>query len=159
MSVEVFIQIIMSLNSLTTLQFHLFRKRTTTHLTILWKIKGLWTGVTITILFWMSTRPTRRCLTLEESVPTVLWSSTTKTITQAHSYGYLGVYIDESLAWSTHVDSLFCRLQQQLHFLRMPASCWCWWKHCDDILSGSSREPNQVQYHSVVWQPPCAAQK
>ncbi len=31
-------------------------------------------------------------------------------IAQVHSFKYLGVFIDNSLTWSTHVDNLCCRL-------------------------------------------------
>lgn len=41
-----------------------------------------------------------------------------ETISQVSSYKYLGVFIDNSLNWNTHVDSLCSRLQQRLHFLR-----------------------------------------
>lgn len=36
-----------------------------------------------------------------------------KTISQVFSYKYLGVFIDNSLTWNTHVDSLCSRLQQR----------------------------------------------
>ena len=39
-------------------------------------------------------------------------------IAQVQTYKYLGVFVDNALTWSTHVDSLCCRLQQRLHFLR-----------------------------------------
>lgn len=40
-------------------------------------------------------------------------------ITQVSSYTYLGVYLDCSLTWHVHVDSLCTRLQQRMYFLRM----------------------------------------
>lgn len=39
-------------------------------------------------------------------------------IVQVPSYKYLGVYIDNSLCWSLHVNNLCSRLQQRLYFLR-----------------------------------------
>jgi len=33
-------------------------------------------------------------------------------------YKYLGVYMDNSLCWSSHINTLCCRLQQSLYFLR-----------------------------------------
>ena len=39
-------------------------------------------------------------------------------IAQVPSYKYLGVYIDNSLCWSFHVNNLCSRLQQRLNFLR-----------------------------------------
>ena len=60
-----------------------------------------------------------------------------QTITQARSYKYRGVYIDESLTWSTHVDSLCCRLQQRLHVLRRLRIHGVDKENDVDILSGS----------------------
>ncbi len=39
-------------------------------------------------------------------------------ISQVTSFKNLGVFIDNSLTWSTHTDILCSRLQQRLHFLR-----------------------------------------
>ena len=47
--------------------------------------------------------------------PVVIHDST---ISQVSSYKYLGIWIDNSLTWNTHVDSLCSKLQQRLHFLR-----------------------------------------
>ena len=47
--------------------------------------------------------------------PVVIHDST---ISQVPSYKYLGIWINNSLTWNTHVDSLCSKLQQRLHFLR-----------------------------------------
>lgn len=39
-------------------------------------------------------------------------------IEQVSSYKYLGVYMDNLLCWSSHIDNLCSRLQQRLYFLR-----------------------------------------
>jgi len=39
-------------------------------------------------------------------------------IEQVSLYKYLGVYMDNSLCWSSHINTLCCRLQQSLYFLR-----------------------------------------
>ncbi len=39
-------------------------------------------------------------------------------IAQVSSYRYLGVYIDDTLSWRAHVESLCSKLQQRLYFLR-----------------------------------------
>lgn len=39
-------------------------------------------------------------------------------VTQASSYKYLGVHIDNLLCWNTHVNNLCNKLQQRLYFLR-----------------------------------------
>ena len=39
-------------------------------------------------------------------------------IVQVSSYKYIGVYVDCSLTWQVHIDTLCTRLQQRLYFLR-----------------------------------------
>lgn len=39
-------------------------------------------------------------------------------ISQVSTYRYLGIHLDNTFSWKVHVESLCCRIQQRLYFLR-----------------------------------------